>query len=596
VATSGRERDIERRLAAFERIRASGRAITLVGGRAGVGETAMVRGPQGPAVAGGRADLATLTKAAHAISREIETPRLLEKVIGIAAESAGAQRGCLLLEKDGRWEVAAAAGVGDAAGAAHGAGAAGQEPPVAMEVVRLVARTRERVVLDDAAHAGAFVADPHVRARGTKSLLCAPLLSQGRLAGVVYLENNRATGAFGPERLQVLELLLAQAAISLENARVYDALKRSEAQYRRIVDTANEGIWVAETGGRTLLANAKVAAMFGCTVEEMRGRHISEFAFAEDLADQRQRFQNLKDGLSERYERRFRRTDGSTVWTLMSTTPILDEHGRVEGAFAMVADLTERKKAEDEIRALNQQLEQRVARRTAALEAANRELEGFSYSVSHDLRAPLRAVSGFAELLKREHGAALDADGRHLLDRVNEGAQRMNRLIDDLLAFARMARSAMATQPVDMTALVREVIAEVEASAAGRRLRFVLPELPGAIGDRALLRQVWSNLVGNAVKYTARRAEAVIEISGEARDGERIYGVRDNGAGFDMRYADKLFGVFQRLHSAEEYPGTGIGLAIVRRIVQRHGGRVWAEGDLDRGASFHFGLPASPGG
>jgi light-regulated signal transduction histidine kinase (bacteriophytochrome) len=202
-------------------------------------------------------------------------------------------------------------------------------------------------------------------------------------------------------------------------------------------------------------------------------------------------------------------------------------------------------------------------------------------------------VSGFAELLQRKHGGALDADGRHLLDRVNEGAQRMNRLIEDLLAFARMARSAMASQRVDMTALVREVIAEAEAGAPDRRIRFVVPELPAATGDRALLRQVWSNLVGNAVKYTAGRAEAVIEISGEARDGERAFRVTDNGAGFDMRYADKLFGVFQRLHAADQYPGTGIGLAIVRRIVQRHGGRVWAEGELDRGATFHFTLPGA---
>jgi signal transduction histidine kinase len=227
------------------------------------------------------------------------------------------------------------------------------------------------------------------------------------------------------------------------------------------------------------------------------------------------------------------------------------------------------------------ELEARVRERTA-------ELESFSYSVSHDLRAPLRAVDGYARMLEEDYGERLEAEGRRLLGVVRESATRMGRLIDDLLAFSRLGRQEPARRRVDMDALVRDTIAEV---GAGSKARIEAAALPAAEADPAMLKQVWVNLISNAVKYSSKRAEARVEIGGRQDARERVYWVRDNGAGFDMRYADKLFGVFQRLHRAEEFPGTGVGLALVHRVVTRHGGRVWAEGKPGEGACFYFSLP-----
>jgi signal transduction histidine kinase len=233
-------------------------------------------------------------------------------------------------------------------------------------------------------------------------------------------------------------------------------------------------------------------------------------------------------------------------------------------------------------------LEARVRERTEALQAANKELESFSYSVSHDLRSPLRAVDGYAQMLQEDYGSRLDEEGRRLLAVVRDSSLRMGRLIDDLLAFSRLGRQEPAKRPIDMTSLAREVIDELPGSRAAA---IELPALPPAHADRALLKQVWANLVSNALKYSGKRPGPRIEIGGEQNGTENVYWVRDNGVGFDMKYAGKLFGVFQRLHRQDEFDGTGVGLAIVQRVVARHGGRVWAEGKPGDGACFHFSLP-----
>jgi signal transduction histidine kinase len=236
------------------------------------------------------------------------------------------------------------------------------------------------------------------------------------------------------------------------------------------------------------------------------------------------------------------------------------------------------------------ELESKVRERTAELEAANKELGSFSYSVSHDLRAPLRAVDGYARMLEEDYGAQLDDEGRRLLGAVRGNGARMGHLIDDLLAFSRLGRQAPAKRAVDMTALAREVVEELRADSPAA---VTLQPLPAAHADRTLIRQVWTNLIGNAFKYSAKRAQASIEIGGREEQAENTYWVRDNGAGFDMRYVAKLFGVFQRLHRDDEFPGTGVGLAIVQRVVTRHGGRAWAEGRPGEGACFYFSLPGA---
>jgi signal transduction histidine kinase len=274
-------------------------------------------------------------------------------------------------------------------------------------------------------------------------------------------------------------------------------------------------------------------------------------------------------------------TDGDLAHDL-PTTGRQDEIGLLMRAFGqMVAGLRE----------MTSELERRVAHRTAELEAANRELESFSYSVSHDLRAPLRAIDGFALMIEEDYADRLDDEGRRLLSVVRDSARRMGVLIDELLAFSKFGRQAIHLAPTDMAALVREVWAEVERGAATATVDFRLSALPAAAADRPLLRQVWMNLLSNAAKYSGGNAHPVVEVVGEETDRDIVYRVKDNGAGFDMKYYDKLFGVFQRLHSAAEFPGTGVGLAIVQRIIIRHGGQVWAEGKVGNGATFFFSLP-----
>jgi signal transduction histidine kinase len=261
---------------------------------------------------------------------------------------------------------------------------------------------------------------------------------------------------------------------------------------------------------------------------------------------------------------------------------------------SLAREMTERQKVDEDLRKLNLELETRVADRTTQLEAANKELESFSYSVSHDLRAPLRAVAGFSQMMMEDHVDQLDEEARRKLLVIQKEAQRMGVLIDDLLAFSRLGRKAMQVVDIDMTELARTTYESLSGQHQGPNPGLHLAALPRAKGDRVLLGQVWANLIANAIKFSSRRERPLVEISAISDEKEHVYFVRDNGAGFDPRYQSKLFGVFQRLHDASEFPGTGVGLALVQRIVVRHGGRVWAEGKPGEGATFYFTLLKEP--
>ncbi len=248
------------------------------------------------------------------------------------------------------------------------------------------------------------------------------------------------------------------------------------------------------------------------------------------------------------------------------------------------------RESEQRYRLLNAELEQRVSDRTAQLQATNQELEAFSYSVSHDLRAPLRAIDGFSQILVEDYSAQLAPDALHFLDKVRDNTLRMAQLIDDLLKFSQVSRQELKLQTVDLSALVSEVLTDLRAEQGDRQVEVIVDDLPAVEADPAMLKQAFVNLLSNALKYSRKREHAVIEVRYREENGEKIYSVRDNGAGFDMQYADKLFGVFQRLHSASEFEGTGVGLAIVQRVINRHGGRIWAEAEVDQGATFSFTL------
>jgi PAS domain S-box-containing protein len=283
---------------------------------------------------------------------------------------------------------------------------------------------------------------------------------------------------------------------------------------------------------------------------------------------------------------------GKQTWLETCKVPLHDEQGQVIGVLGTYLDITERKQAEDEIRQLNTSLDQRVSERTAQLEAVVSELDAFSYSVSHDLRAPLRAVDGFSRILADDFAERLDDEGRRILGVIRGETQRMGQLIDDLLTFSRLGRQQIEEEQIDMRQLAQSVFDALAEHGPGQHLRLDLRDLPSARGTKSMIRQVWVNLIGNAIKFTREREVGEIEIGAlPGEGGWPVYYVKDNGAGFDMRYVDKLFGVFQRLHTQQEFAGTGVGLALVQRIVQRHGGRIWAEAQVRQGATFYFTLP-----
>ena len=423
------------------------------------------------------------------------------------------------------------------------------------------------------------------------SVLIAPLIARGRTLGVIKLALVGSARRYGPEDLRLVEELARQCALSVDNARLYRDVQTAEARYRALFEGAPDGMLVLDAQGRFRDANPAAAHLTGYSRDELIQMKAGDLAepgetSASDVMAE------LRRGPLKR-EVTVRRKDGGL-------TPV-ESHATLAAApdetryVAVLRDISQRKAAEAEIHALNESLERRVAERTAELTAVNQELEAFSYSVSHDLRAPLRIVDGFSKIVLEDYADLLPEKGVRALGIIRDGATQMGQLIDDLLRFSRLGRQSLRPRLVEPAAIAAAVREELRAESEGREIEWVMDELPPCWADPALVKQIFANLVSNALKYTRGRTAARIEIGAQPRErgsSEQVYFVKDNGVGFDMAYAAKLFGVFQRLHRAEEYEGTGVGLALVQRIVHRHGGRIWAEGAVDRGAAFWFSLPA----
>ena len=368
------------------------------------------------------------------------------------------------------------------------------------------------------------------------------------------------------------------------------ALQASEVRYRRLFESAKDGILILDADtGIVVDVNPFLTSLLGFSHREFVGKAIWDIGFFKDVVANEHNFAELKQNGYVRYDNLpLEAADGQRIEVeFISNVYLVDGEKVIQ---CNVRDVTAKRQAEEAVRLLTADLEQRVLMRTAELQATNKELEAFSYSVSHDLRAPLRAVDGFAQAVLEDYGSLLPDEGRRYLKTIRDGTQKMGTLIDDLLTFSRLGRAPLNTQEVDTALLVRGVIDDLHAETAGRNIDVRIGELPVSLADPALLKQVWINLLSNAFKFTRRREHAVVEIGCEAGSQGAVYFVRDNGTGFDMRYEDKLFGVFQRLHRAEDYEGTGVGLAIVQRIINRHSGRVWAQSAADSGTTFYFTL------
>jgi PAS domain S-box-containing protein len=370
---------------------------------------------------------------------------------------------------------------------------------------------------------------------------------------------------------------------------VEEALRRNRDEIEDLYNHAPCGYHSLDENGVFVRINDTELSWLGYTRDEVLGR----MKFVDLLApDSVQTFvENFPlfkaTGAISNVDFTLRRKDDSELLVSLSATAVRDTDNNYFMSRSTMFDITERKRAEQRIAELNRDLE----RHATELEHVNHELESFSYSVSHDLRSPLRAIDGFSRMLEEDHAPQLDAEARRLLAVVRDNSRSMSRLIDDLLAFSRLGRKPIAVAEVDMKALADQALQEVLPVDAPSCPGVVANAMPPGWGDPVLLKQVWTNLLSNAVKFSRQRQEPEIVIGGTTDGDQNIYHVRDNGTGFDMRYYDKLFGVFQRLHRQEEFEGTGVGLAIVHRVITRHGGRVWAESELDRGATFFFSLP-----
>jgi signal transduction histidine kinase len=417
--------------------------------------------------------------------------------------------------------------------------------------------------------------------------------------GVLVTAFNGMLGEIG-KQTETLEASNQQLQREFaERQRAEKAKVHTERRLHSLVSALTQVVWVADHHGCFVEERESWQAYTGQSPEKYKGlgwrsafdddsRAALDIAWARALA------------APAPFELELRLWHAATAkhrFVGLRAVPLVDADGsEAQEWIGAIQDVDDRRDLEQNLRTLNAELEQRVASRTSQLEEANKELESFSYSVSHDLRAPIRAIGGFCTLLGRDHGPALDAEAQRKVGIIKSEAERMGALIDDLLAFSRLGRKGIQPIELDMAQLVNTVYERLIRDASSRRAELHVGTLPKAFGDRSLFEQVWVNLLSNALKFSSKKDYPRIEVGAISAETEHVYFVRDNGAGFDPKHQGNLFGVFQRLHHGDEYPGTGVGLALVHRIVTRHGGRIWADAKVGEGATFHFTVPKEPSG
>lgn len=444
---------------------------------------------------------------------------------------------------------------------------------------------------------------PDLRARfGILSALATPLRLGDELLGVLMVAHCGNPRDYSARDHALIEGLAREAAIALHAQRLRQARQQAEVEHHKqadqvqlLLDATEEGIYGVDGNGDCSFINRTALRMLGyAQPADLIGRNLHQLIH-HTLPDGRPypneqcrvRLAMLAGETTHADDEVHWRANGTSFPVEYWSRPIMRD-GQITGSVVSFVDITARKRSEDELRRYQQGLEKMVEHRTRALQAANSELEAFSYSVSHDLRAPLRVIDGFSQAVLEDYGDRLDPTGKNYLERVRAGAQNMAKLIDDLLNLASVTRSKMQPSEIDLSALAREVVEDLRAAEPDRVVRVDIADGLRCQGDSGLMRIVLHNLLANAWKYTRKTNAAKISVDSAEIGGEVVFRVGDNGAGFDMKYADKLFGAFQRLHRREEFEGSGIGLATVQRIVRRHGGRVWAEAQPGKGATFSF--------
>ncbi|MDB6126023.1 MAG: multi-sensor signal transduction histidine kinase [Pedosphaera sp.] len=435
-------------------------------------------------------------------------------------------------------------------------------------------------------------------ASAIRSYLAVPVISRSGevLGGLLF--GHPSPGIFTERAQHLLAGIAAEAGIALDNARLYHAVKQSEAHFRQLADAMPQIVWMADGAGHVTYFNKRWEEFTGMP-EPLRvnGEDWTPFLHPEDRSRCTEKWQEaIRSEQTFQVECRLKEhRSGNYRWHLFRANPIRDDHGHVVRWFGTSTDIEDQKQAEEKVRVLNTALEHRVSERTAQLQASNRELEAFSYSVSHDLRAPLRSINAFSELVREDYGDKLDEQGRQYLGIVRDASEQMSRLIDDLLHLSRVTRGDMRRQRIDLSAMARTLLANLRQMDPKRNVEVVIAPNLIVDGDERLLRIALENLLNNAWKFTGKQPHGRIEVGVTHPEGKpATYFVRDNGAGFDMAFANRLFSAFQRLHSSSDFPGHGVGLATVQRIITRHGGHIWAESIIDQGATFFFTLPSPP--